>query len=297
MAGERVPLGIWVGEPRLPSPTIRVSKTYRDTIHERDLTLYQAAAVALTNAGLGTYRVALVELEPDPFTGRTVSDFTSYIPIAVTLRNGEPLKLIDLAKRASGARERTEQEGKSPEEIDQAVQVAIGIGIASYLEQLPRSNEERDQRPPRESMPPQDNNNSEPQRFGRQRHSRLTYEERQRRIPASPDARRLWESDHARRGTVPPGYTDIDDASEADINAALDAIAKIKGRWLFRYLTSASIRAHFPPIPHESASHSRDYEHATSIVGKQKRVRWRRVTPAPPAAPWPPGGQRCQSLR
>jgi len=43
--------------------------------------------------------------------------------------------------------------------------------------------------------------------------------------------------------------------------------------WLFRYMISASIHAHFRPILHESASHSRSYEHPPSIVGKQERVR------------------------
>ena len=38
--------------------------------------------------------------------------------------------------------------------------------------------------------------------------------------------------------------------------------------WLFRYVISASIYADFRMIPHESASHSRDYEHTPRIVGK-----------------------------
>jgi hypothetical protein len=37
--------------------------------------------------------------------------------------------------------------------------------------------------------------------------------------------------------------------------------------WLFRYVISVSIHAHFTPMLHESASHSRGYEHALSIVG------------------------------
>ena len=51
------------------------------------------------------------------------------------------------------------------------------------------------------------------------------------------------------------------------------------------------------PIPHESASHSMGYEHVSSIIGEQGRVRQRRVTLTPLAAPSPPGGRRYQSPR
>jgi hypothetical protein len=37
--------------------------------------------------------------------------------------------------------------------------------------------------------------------------------------------------------------------------------------WLFRYVISVNIHAHYTPMLHESASHSRSYEHALSIVG------------------------------
>src|SRR5262245_30085978 len=50
-----------------------------------------------------------------------------------------------------------------------------------------------------------------------------------------------------------------------------------------------------PSIPHESASHSRGYEHPPSIAGKQGRVHRRRVTPARPAGPSPPASPPCQS--
>ena len=51
----------------------------------------------------------------------------------------------------------------------------------------------------------------------------------------------------------------------------------------------------FPANPHESASHAMGYEHAPDIVGTEGRIRRRCVTPTPPAAPWLPGGPRCQS--
>src|SRR5437867_7190781 len=47
------------------------------------------------------------------------------------------------------------------------------------------------------------------------------------------------------------------------------------------------MKRHVPPIPHESASHSRGYEHTPSMVGKEGRVSRRCVTPAPPAAATP----------
>jgi hypothetical protein len=67
--------------------------------------------------------------------------------------------------------------------------------------------------------------------------------------------------------------------------------------WLFRYVISVCIYAHFTPMLHESASPSKGYEPVPSIVGKQGRVRRRRVTPARLAVPAPLAGQRCQSPR
>jgi hypothetical protein len=67
--------------------------------------------------------------------------------------------------------------------------------------------------------------------------------------------------------------------------------------WLFRYVISASRHADFSPIPHESTSYSKAYEHVPSIVGEKGRVHRRYVTPARPAAPSPLAGQRCQSPR
>ena len=49
-------------------------------------------------------------------------------------------------------------------------------------------------------------------------------------------------------------------------------------------------------MPHESVSHSSGYERALSIVGKQERVRWRRVTSTPPAMPWPLEVGRVKAL-
>jgi serine/threonine protein kinase len=67
--------------------------------------------------------------------------------------------------------------------------------------------------------------------------------------------------------------------------------------WLFRYVISASTHAGFRMIPHESTSHSRGYERAHSIVGKEGRVHWRCVMPARPAVPSPPGDRWCQTPR
>jgi len=65
--------------------------------------------------------------------------------------------------------------------------------------------------------------------------------------------------------------------------------------WLFRYVISASRHADFSPIPHESTSYSKAYEHVPSIVGEKGRVHRRCVTPARRAAPWPPSSQPCQT--
>jgi len=70
-----------------------------------------------------------------------------------------------------------------------------------------------------------------------------------------------------------------------------------KGGWDFRCSVSVSIHVHFPPILHESTSHSKGYEHAPSIVGEAGCVHRRCVTPTPLAVPWLPGGRRCQSPR
>jgi hypothetical protein len=104
----------------------------------------------------------------------------------------------------------------------------VGRTIFERSGAISRSNEVQNRRPTRESTPPR--NQSENQSIGRQRHSRPADEGRQSGIPEQPLARRMWEKAHAKQGTVPPGYTDIDDMSEADINAALDAVAEIKGR-------------------------------------------------------------------
>jgi hypothetical protein len=38
-----------------------------------------------------------------------------------------------------------------------------------------------------------------------------------------------------------------------------EAMQRIKGSWLFRYVITVSMHGHFRPMPHESASDSRGY--------------------------------------
>lgn len=67
---------------------------------------------------------------------------------------------------------------------------------------------------------------------------------------------------------------------------AQQAVEKALKAWLSLIeIEYPSIHAHLLPIPHESAAHSRGYEHAPSIVGQQGRVRQARVMPAPPTMP------------
>src|SRR5215471_13666988 len=45
------------------------------------------------------------------------------------------------------------------------------------------------------------------------------------------------------------------------------ALGIFLGGWLFRYVISVRLHAHFTPMLHEGASPSNGYEHALSIVG------------------------------
>jgi len=57
---------------------------------------------------------------------------------------------------------------------------------------------------------------------------------------------------------VRSGFTNIPDYRPGDPDIS----------WLFQYVISASMHADFRRILHESASHSRDYEHTPHMGGK-----------------------------
>jgi hypothetical protein len=125
------PIGI-PSPDRTERPQHRMVKLFR-TVRRSDLPVYQEAADALTQAGLGTHSYTIAEHQIIPFTGKLLGEDSPFV-IATYSGQANRELLLSLVDRAVDAKQKAERVGKPQEEVDQAVQNTIRTRIASELQ-------------------------------------------------------------------------------------------------------------------------------------------------------------------
>lgn len=130
------------GPPRNPTPTERAqARTMRvnSLVLKDELTLHQAAAEELTQAGLGTYSFTVAERQIIPATGKPLPKGSLFI--AVTYEGQEDReKLWEVVYSATDAKKKAEREEKSKKEVKGAVRNAIEKRIQVELDKKARFN-------------------------------------------------------------------------------------------------------------------------------------------------------------
>jgi hypothetical protein len=102
-------------------------------VPKRDLAIYQGAADALTQAGLGTYSYTVAEQQTIPLSGIPLGEDSPFV-VATYSGQANRDKLLSLVDRAMVTKQDAEREGKPQEEVNQAVQDTIRTSIASELQ-------------------------------------------------------------------------------------------------------------------------------------------------------------------
>ena len=137
-----------VGRAETPQPQI---VTRSGMLHKSEIALHQGAAKGLTEAGLGTFTFAVAEQQISPTTGKPVGEDSPFVVVTYSgPENGD--KLWGLVGMAKFAKKMAEREGKTPEEIDQAVQDAIRTGIDYELQRKAQLRTMLDSLPKRSGM-------------------------------------------------------------------------------------------------------------------------------------------------
>src|SRR5215216_3316864 len=118
------------GEPSGTPPTDRTESSQPQMVRlirmvpKRDLAIYQGAADALTQAGLGTYSYTVAEQQTIPLSGIPLGEDSPFV-VATYSGQANRDKLLSLVDRAMVTKQDTEREGKPQEEVNQAVQDTI----------------------------------------------------------------------------------------------------------------------------------------------------------------------------
>jgi hypothetical protein len=136
---------------RPENPQLRTIQLNR-IINKDELNLFQGAADAVTQAGLGTHRYTVTEKQISPYTGNRLEADSPLL--AVTYRGQVDRDiLLEVIIEAREAKWIAHQEGKPQQEIDQAVQNAItkAVNYQLRLEEIRRGSPEQGTVPPPET--------------------------------------------------------------------------------------------------------------------------------------------------